>query len=817
MKRIKRRCVIGLIVLAALLAAGYLNGCLNPNDPRASVCAQGDALRSARLLDAAEEAYADGNAKGEKCAGLSDIERTEAEAEEYFATAGVYASTQPGNAASSKLAIDKFAAGLNLDPFDTKANLGLTLELNKRLVDPKVQCATGANLVDDGLLTVAGVALANGLAEKVELCETTVETLATQRTTASTYLIEANELDGADARDAYASALKANANLAAARTGLEESQDDDSHLDKIGSCIADIPEALKTALTWLVPLAVALFLLALLVWSAIREAAARRSWARKAAERAGRHPGLSFFYKAAVPDIEIAPFEGKGEGGLEGADFSTMLKGEIFKSPARGPAFPFDRVPGGPEPHVADGVTVFNLMTEIPATKLLGSILQVISKLFRRRKVLLTGRLTPPADKGVGVLLSVKAGRGNDASTTLWELVYDPKPGGTGAVRWLRLLPAATIWAYRYLDRAQDPAKHKKLEAENRTKGLKTDLWEAEALLQSAEAWELKGEPARAEPLYAAALEKDPGLLPAAHNLALIEMRRGNHRRALKRVEGLRTVLEQGEPCGRTAKQMRCLWPTLDAASLYTLTLTLAYLEDDADTDQADEDRQPTAIATACTLVSTMARALAAKDKKTRETQEKRKTGEKGKEEETKTAAAKGEEQTEKATEEKREQLLQTLFEVTEAPSVVILASLALKNGEEQDRKTAVEFATSDDADLRDVTCAQLGNELDALKPWELVHGYVERQPDLPRRTYYNLACYYASLLEYAELGQKPELRKRALKLLEAGLVGGELVEWAKKDPSLAPLREFRRYEFTKVLKARTIESHADEKKPADQ
>lgn len=817
------KCWAGIVALLALGVVGFAVGYLDPWQPHEGRCGQGDALRTARLLDEAKGIYD----KDGDCDGQNAVELTEAEAEEYFATAAVYASTAPGNASSSKKAIDTYAAGLALDPFDREANLSLTLELNKELVDPEVQCETGENLVDDGLLTIAAVALANGMAVGIERCETTLAVaLATRQTTASRHLIAAKAIeDETEARAEYAQALLANANLAAARTGLEGSLNDESLLDRIGAFIADIPGILETALKWGIPLAVGLFVLLLLLWMGVREAAARWRWARKRFEGLGSHPGLSFFRKAAVPDIEITPFGGKGESELEGADFSTLLRGEIYESTARGPAFPFDRVPVEPVADPEGGVTVTDLLTEIPATKLLGSVLQLTSKLFRRRAVFLGGHLTPPADKGAGVLLSVKGSRDRNASTTLWERVYDPLPGGEGAVRWLRLVPAAAIWAQWHLQWAQDP-----------TKKPETESWEAQALFRSAEAWELKGDPSRAEALYVSALESDPGLLPAAHNLALIEIHRGAYARALERVEELRKALEEGVPCGRTAARMRCLWPTLDAASLYTLTLALAYLEPDVRRSRRGRDRED-AVTTACTLVSTMARTLAAKDTETEtriETETKTKTQTEA-ETQTETGAgavrkwwrrwkrkwskqketAEGEKSTEEKTEESRKLLLEALFEATEAPSVVILASLEIKN--EADRKTAVEYATSSATYVAEVTRTELRDCLADLKPWQLIHGYVEKQANPPRRTYYNLACYYAALLQYAESDQKPELRKRALENLEIGLVSGELVKWAEEDPSLAPLREFRRYEFMDVLKARTIKSHEDEQKSSKQ
>jgi hypothetical protein len=790
--RWKMVCKIGLAFLVALLALGLWTGLLDPGHSNEDLCAQGDALRTARLLDAARETYEAGD-----CDGLTGVELTEANAEELFAKAGVYASTEPADAVNSKKAIDNFAAGLALDPFDEEANTALALELNKELVTDEVQCDTGANLIEDGLLTVAGVALANGLPAGIAQCETALQAHATRRTTASTHLIEARQLDGTgETRDEYAEALKANANLTAAKTELEESLHDESCLDELASWIAGFPATLETALEWLIPLTVTLFLAALATWMIVRELAVRSRRARKALERWGRHPGFSFLRSAAVPDIEIAPFTGKGDGDLSGDDFSILLRGELFKSTAKGPAFPFDRVPVEPAPAGEQGVTLTDLITEIPATKVLGSLIQVTSKLFRRRVVLLCGHLTPAADKGAGVLLSLKGSRGRDASTTLWERVYDPSPGGEGAVRWLRLVPAAALWSQWHLRWAQDPTRDKEPET-----------WEAEALSKSAEAWELKGEARRAEALYAAALEKDPGLLPAAHNLALIEIRDGHYSRAYERVTRLREVLKTDVPCGRTAEKMQCLWPTLDAASLYTTILALAYRGTD------ERGRLPKAIAEARVLVSTTAAALAQRDAETATEIEEKKTKKKKKKRDGKK---------EESTEEMREPQLQQQFAATEAPSVVILASLKVRSASKPGQRRAVRYALSEGAGVKKVSRAQLrdDDDLEALKPWSLIHGYVEEGPDLPRRTYYNLACYYATLLELADERYKAQLYDRALKYLNTGLIGSELVPWAKKDPSLVALREFKKRafgetEFEKVLKARTVKSHEDEQKAA--
>ena len=340
-------CWLGVCVLALLVVlgiSGVVHGPLDPGHPQRNLCTQGNALSTARLLDKAAETYAKASSE---CAGLRSVERTKEKAGEFFAAGSLYALAAPAEPTpdepkadmeelevakkNSEKAIDKFSRGLARDPFDKAANLALDLELKKKLVAPSALCEKAGYLAGKGLLTMAGTALIPGLLQD-EPCETTVATLGTKRREASKYLVEAKGLANEDAAaTAYAQALLKNANLTAAQTGLEGTLNDESRLDRVGSRLAGILDTLETALKWLVPLAVALLVLALLVWMGVRESAARWSWSRNLFQGLGEHPGLSFFYKAAVPGIEIKPFGGKGEADLEGSAFSTLLETEIAR------------------------------------------------------------------------------------------------------------------------------------------------------------------------------------------------------------------------------------------------------------------------------------------------------------------------------------------------------------------------------------------------------------------------------------------------------------------------------------------------------
>ena len=376
-----------------------------------------------------------------------------------------------------------------------------------------------------------------------------------------------------------------------------------------------------------------------------------------------------------------------------------------------------------------------DLLTETPATKLLGSALSMLSKLFRRRTILVTGHLAPPAGKGAGVFLSIEGNtRGLNESTTLWERTYDPLPGSKGALRWLLLIPAASAWTRWYLAEAQNP-----------TKKLPTERWRADALFESAQAWQLGGDRERAAALYTEALEREPGLPPAAHNLSVIEVRKHRYKPARERVEELRRVLRGGgADGGGDAGEMAAQWPTLDTASLYTLMLTLAYPEIDPDADPRDGDLDE-AIKTGKLLVERLTGQL---------------------------LTAVGPEEPGTKNERRKRLEVKEQLELAEPAAVVVLASLEIRKASDEEKERAVRLATEAQPNLGRLTRKQLRNQVWVLKPWDLIYRYVEVQPNVSRRAHYNLACYHTTLSEYAEGERQAKCRERALGNLRAALIG---------------------------------------------
>ncbi len=767
----------GVVILLGILAVVVL---VWPHltAPREALCPQGAVLEKAAMLNRSRAVYVKAGAEGNDCrteqtlpkSPLEAVESELSNAEKSFTIAR--ARNAAGKAAG---AIHAYIAGLERNPFNAPAILGLSAALKKAKTAsfPPAHglCKISSKLIHAGLLKNAHVSLGSALKKEGESCGGMLVKLSERSAQAAALSRSASRLAREDktpeARDGYANALLRNSGLSAPRIGLEDSIDEESRLDAIGAWLEGIPATLKNALSWFVPLAIGLLIVAIVLWILVRALSARAVWARSLFERIGKHRPLFFLKNAAVPTVSVEPFDGGGASGAEGKDFSNLLSAAMGEQAGREPAFPFDRVSSGSKLDTGFASTVVEALTEVPETKLLGSVVKVLGKLFRRRSIVLSGRLISVGDEGAGVLLTMEEnGKEHGASITLWETAFDPVPGGEASSRWLRMVPAAGVWARWQLAAAL-----------TRPKKVVVDSWLPDALFRSAFVWQTKRDLGRAEALYTGTLEKDPDLLPAAHNLAVIEIYEGNYERAEERLTELRIRLE------KLRKGSGKLWPALGTSSLYSLVLAVAYPQ--VVSKAGPNRRLDEALAKSKELVGKLTHLI-----------EEGPTG-LGEEGEPLLSASDFEE-----------------LKVAELPSVVLRASLMLR--QDPNQRVEATRALADRSNVTPLTRKDLCERLAGLKAWQLIHGYVEKQPNLSRRAHYNLACYYTTLAEYAG-GGRDKCFDLALTSLKAAVVGGEIRDWAGRDPSLKLLRDEKAAKFNEALASHPIAVHpSDATKTSD-
>jgi len=559
---------IGLMVVVLI---GF--GIPHFDDPRESLCGQGEELRTGRLLGKSDELFARAGREGHACGntGSAEVSHEQDDSLEAFSAAGVQAAVDPASATAPEAtikAIDLYVKGLEINPFDANAITALGALLAKQAppkseAEATARCKLADKLVDAGLLASAAPMISGGLPLAAEPCEAVSGRLDRRRAEGAERLRKAQALgsDGerAAARAEYALSVRADPSLNEAREGLEHGVETGSVLDAVGRRISDVPATLRTSLSWLLPLAIAALLAVLLVRLGLTALAKRRPSARRRLIRWGERPWMSFVRAASVPSVGIDDFSG-GEA-AKGQDFSTLLATALPRKAGREPAFPFDRVNRGSADDQSAATAVGNLLEALPETKLIGTILKGIEGLYKRRSIAVAGHLAPAADRGAGVSIELE---GVDAPATasisLWEKDFDPLPGGDGAGRWLRLLPAATVWtrwqlaaAYSVDGEAMDP-----------------EGWKADALFQAGLAWQEANDLPRAAALYEGALERDANLLVASYNLAIVDLREERYAEARDRLLALQQRLE-------TEPELEV--EDLLLALLYPLAVALSYLE----------------------------------------------------------------------------------------------------------------------------------------------------------------------------------------------------------------------------------------------
>jgi|GEM_PF-2820877 len=767
-----------VIVLVAVLVAAAGLAFLVTAGPATDYCERAALLREARQPEEALAAYIRAEAGGKPCKDRGQriqISTALPQASVDFARAEVQAE-----AAKRDEAVKLYIAGLENDP----ASVGAQAALGKLLSEPaegkekgvrkaKRGCEWSNRLTAAGLPGAAGMALATDLDRERATCTKADEALAEANRVAQRELLagEEHEQEGndAEARSTYAAALHVDAGLGAAQTGLERTLSTQTPADEVASWLGGVPGSLEEALKWAIPVIVGALLLVLLIWIGARQAAGTWLGLRRHLEAAGKSPGLSLLRRVAQPELRVDVFEGGDPEGT-GRSFSTLLSQALPEKAGKESEFAFDRVASGSEADQGAAKEIGELATEIPQTKLLGNVLTEFAKLFRRRKVKIRGYLIPAAgNRGVGVALTLEgSGMRSEVRKTIWEEEFDPKPGSGKAERWLRLVPAATIWARRELREQMRPDLE-----------LSAEDWRADSLLQAGVWWQARGDLGRAEALYADALERNPGLLPALHNLTVVEIRRAQYAQALRRLDQLGCELKREEEKEKERERERKKgeqekpsanerWPTLKTGYLYTRTLALAY--EAKKNGRADRVKLSQAHETATRLVRTLTRQIVSSE----------------------SASGTGTLDDE------------TLLELTnaEGPAVALLATLAVQG----DRAVAMRaLSCSDHSTLTRKELHEHPNQ----GPCALVDRYLLKRQSLSRRTRFNLACYYTVLAEATRGKDRDNCLDDALDQLDLALEGGELIAWANDDPALAFLKKKRKGKFNKTLERHTINSHS--------
>jgi hypothetical protein len=542
--------VVGLAIVICLVVLASIS--------TRTGCEEGHPLEKARLLNAAARAYdQDGGACGKQ--GVTRVAGEQRTATSKFQLGVVYDGRLKSVSPSRLVAV---IDGLRRDPFHVPAVKALNAALVALQASNDV---TGAErcLINARLLNQAQIPLHQAGEKHLRwTCRAVVERLAKIRGFARSQLHDGDLLaaSGDDDRAAnrYASALYDDPSLRRARsTLLERSRLDDHAIDAVGDWLAGIWPTIRSGLRWLVPLAIALLLLALLGFKLAQAGSLKWSGFRQRLADAGNRWPLRWMRNAAVLRLEVAGFEGDVEGGPRGADVSALLGTAISQSCGRARSFSVDRV-SGPTPASQTVTSAAELLSGIPQAQVVGSILKALAPLLQGRYSQVSGRLLPAGERGAGLSVTVSPASGAIESNTVWESFIDPVPGGTGPEPWFRLVNPAAAWVrWQLAPRIAD--------------GAAEGDWRAEALFEAGAQWWASHDPTRAGVLYARAIQFDPDYLPAIHNLAVVEIWEGSYQAAVDRLSGVvERVVSDAEARDR--------WPDLEITALYNLARAQCYL-----------------------------------------------------------------------------------------------------------------------------------------------------------------------------------------------------------------------------------------------
>ena len=465
----------------------------------------------------------------------------------------------------------RYIAALEIFPFRAGARKAFRTALRgmpapRTMQQRTARCALARKLLDARLPAEARlVAYQVAATGRGDSCRAELDELRSTQGQVRKYIREARSLEERDELKEMREELVGAVELDPSRAGAVKLLTttvpvDESWLEYLGGQIGNVDDVLGDAAAWLVPLLIALLVLAALAFTLLRSWLAQQTKRNRDWAEAGRRHPLRWLRRAATLNVRVGALGAPAGAAAAGEDFSALLVDALPRVSVGSAAFPFDRVSGESETeqNVAKGA---EFLAGIPQTKLLGTVVKLLTPMFRSRSAEISGRLVPDGDAGVGVAMTVTGDRGRlSHSVALWEDTYDAAPGGDGAARFLRLVPPAAVWARWHLAPALD------------ADGQDGDAWQADAMFAAGEAWQANSDNVRAGVCYAKVLALDPDHLAAEYNLALLEVRSGAYAPAIDRLQGLIARLD-GEALER--------WPMLDYAPYYLLAVALVYEGDD--------------------------------------------------------------------------------------------------------------------------------------------------------------------------------------------------------------------------------------------
>jgi hypothetical protein len=251
--------------------------------------------------------------------------------------------------------------------------------------------------------------------------------------------------------------------------------------------------------------------------------------------------------------------------GLDGAVVSEVLSAAIARVATLGPA-------GSPvvaTPFSARSLLheVADAVTPVPEARLLAPVFRLLARLTRRDELRLRGAVVLSHNRGPGLSLSLARANGDPVDNlVIWADEYEPHYAPTASAqvdltdRMVQLSTAAAVWTHFAVLRFRLPLRNEEFRAQ-----LGTADWQSYAYLRTGarERWIPKPE-ARAQALFALAVDADPNNLPAQFNLALMEALKRENDRAANRLQLVHERLGETGIGRRTADNLLSDRTTLD-------------------------------------------------------------------------------------------------------------------------------------------------------------------------------------------------------------------------------------------------------------